>query len=127
MTDKTEIAQWLQTMLHEHLFGPKPWPVSDHNTVHEQLLGWGLIEYSNATDFHSSALGAELDVHMWTMLIGHHELGEIPHYLADRGLISQEQADHIVFQQWEEDGERLEDILSPILRRVYRAMHGSVS
>jgi hypothetical protein len=126
MTDKIEIAKQLQTMLAEHLFGPKRWPIDDNHAVHQQLLDWGLIEHGEF-GFQSSALGVELGVNEWTDFVGHHELSEIPHRLADCGLLTEEEADHIIFNRWESDGEKLEDILPPVLRRAYRAMYGSVS
>ena len=141
--DKAEIAAQLRNMTEEVLFGNKPWPIDDNATVHQKLIAWGLQEECeitiNATGeiverpkspdflkkgdicFHTTALGCELDVDWWAMLMGHHELAEIPHDLADDGLLTKEEADHIIFDRWERDGEKLEDILPPILRRLYRA------
>ena len=119
--DKTEIAQQLQTMLEERLFGPKPWPIDNDHAVHEQLLSWGLIEM-RGDDIHTTPLGLELSVDSWTLFVGHHEISEIPHILSDGGeLPEQETDDYIIFNRWESGGEKLEDILPPILRRVYRA------
>ena len=120
--DKAKIAKQLQTMVEERLFGPKPWPIDNNHAVHQQLLDWGLIEPVNETDFHASALGVELGVDEWTDFVGHHELSEIPHRLAECGLITEEEADHILFERWEAGGEKLEDILPPLLRRVYQAL-----
>ena len=117
--DKAEIAQQLRTMLEEQLFGDKPWPIDNNDEVHRKLVEWGLIEYVNETDFHASALGVELSVDYWTMFMGHHELAEIPDMLVECGLLTREEADHIIFDRWERDDEKLEDILPPILRRAY--------
>jgi hypothetical protein len=120
MTDKIEIAKQLRTMLEERLFGSKPWPIDNNHAVHQQLLDWGLIEYVE-NGFRTSALGVELGVDEWTDFVGHHELSEIPHRLAECGLLTEEEADDIIFNRWEDGDEKLEDILPPILRRVYRA------
>jgi hypothetical protein len=37
------------------------------------------------------------------------------------GLLTREEADHILFDQWERADGKHEDILPPILQRVYRA------
>ena len=52
--------------------------------------------------------------------MGHHELSEIPDILAGMQLITQAEADDVILDRWEAGGERLEEILPPILRRVYR-------
>jgi hypothetical protein len=117
---KTEIAKQLETMLEERLFGPKPWPIDDNHAVHQQLVDWGLIKMQG-DNIHYTRLGLELDVRAWTMFVGHHEPSEIPHHLSDRGLITEQEADDIIFNRWEDGDEKLEDILPPILRRVYRA------
>ena len=108
------------------LFGPKQWPIKDSYAVHQQLLDWGLIK-TGEFGFQTSELGMELGVEEWTDFVGHHELSEIPHRLAEVGLLTQEQADDIIFNRWEDGGEKLEDILPPVLRRVYRAAYGSLS
>jgi hypothetical protein len=118
--NKAEIATKLRDMVEERLFGDKPWPVDNNDEVHQQLLDWGLIVYDEI-GFCSTPLGVELDVDFWQLLTGHHELSEIPHHLAECGLITQEEADGVIFDRWERDGEKLESILPPILRRVYRA------
>jgi hypothetical protein len=119
-TDKTEIARELRRMIEERLFGSKPWPIDDNHAVHQRLLDWGLIEMQG-DNIHTTKLGLELDVCAWTMFVGHHEPAEIPHYLSDSGLITEQEADDIIFNRWEGGDEKLEDILPPILRRVYRA------
>jgi hypothetical protein len=119
--DKAEITQQLRTLIEERLFGAKPWPIDNHDEVHRKFVEWGLIEYENATDYHASALGRELSVNYWALLMGHHYLPEIPDMLVECGLLAKEEADHIIFDRWERDGEKFEDILPPILRRLYRA------
>ena len=141
MIDKTEITTQLRNMTAEVLFGAKPWPIDDNAAVHQQLLDWGLIEELEITIgtsaefverpkssdskkdeicFRITELGSELSVNYWTLFMGHHELSEIPDLLVEYGLLTQEEANHTIFDRWERD-ERLEDILPPILRRLYRA------
>jgi hypothetical protein len=119
--DKAKIAARLRKMTEERLFGDKVWPVDNNDEVHRKFVEWGLIEYVNETDFHATALGAELSVDYWSMFMGHHEPSEIPDMLVEYGLLAKEEADHIIFDRWERDGEKLDDILPPILRHVYRA------
>jgi hypothetical protein len=139
--DKAEIAAQLRNMTEEVLFGDKPWPIDNNAAVHQQLLDWGLVEECEITIsatgeiverpkspdskkgdicFHTTALGRELDVDRWIMLMGHHEPAEIPDILVQMGALTKEEADHIVLDRWERDGEKLEDVLPPILRRLYR-------
>jgi hypothetical protein len=141
IVDKPAIAAQLRTMVEERLFGDKEWPIDDNFAVHQQLLDWGLQEEVEMTIsatgetverpkspastkgnicIRTTELGRELDVDLWTALVGHHELAEIPGILADLQLITTDEADHIIFDRWERDDEKLEDILLPILRRVYR-------
>jgi hypothetical protein len=118
--DKAEIAARLQTMVEKQLFGAEPWPIENNAAVHQQLLDWGLIvEIDNDGTTTATALGIELDVRLWTAFVGHHTASEIPEILVENGLLTQEEADHIIFNRWERDGEKLEDVLPPILRRVY--------
>jgi hypothetical protein len=63
-------------------------------------------------------------VDTWSAFVGHHELSEIPDMLVELSLLAKEEADHIILDRWERDGERLEDILPPILRRAYRDLFG---
>jgi hypothetical protein len=118
--NKAEIAKQLWTMIEEHLFGPKPWPIDNNHAVGQRLVDWGLIEMRGDRICRTTKLGLELNVDAWTMFTGHHEPAEIPHYLSDRGLITEQEADDIMSRHWD-DGERLEDLLPPVLRRVYRA------
>ena len=119
--DKAEIAAQLRKMTEERLFGDKPWPIDNNDEVHRKFVEWGLIEYVNETGFHTTALGLELSVDHWSLFMGHHELSEIADRLADCGLLTREEAHHIIFDKWERADEKLEDILLPIIRRAYRA------
>jgi hypothetical protein len=119
--DKAEIAAQLRTLVEEVLFGAKPWPIDNNDEVHRKFVEWGLIEYVNETDYHASALGRELSVDRWSLFMGHHYLPEIPDMLVECGLLAQEEADHIIFDRWERDGEELKVVLLSVLRRVYRA------
>jgi hypothetical protein len=119
---KAEIAAQLRNMTEERLFGTKPWPIDDNFAVHQQMLDWGLkVEIDNDGSCTTTALGRELDVNLLEAFMGHHELSEIPEILVEYGLLTKEEAYHIIFDRWERDGEELEDILPSILRRVYRA------
>jgi hypothetical protein len=122
MNTKTEITAQLRQMTEDRLFGDKRWPTTrdDDLAIHQQLLAWGLIEEQDGTT-HMTALGVELCVDYWSTFMGHHELSEIPDMLVERGLLTMEEADHIILDRWERDDEKLEDILPPILRRAYRA------
>jgi hypothetical protein len=120
MIDKAEITAQLRNMTEEVLFGDKAWPIDNNDEVHRKFVEWGLIEYVNETDYHASALGRELSVDHWSLFMGHHELSGIPDLLVEYGLLAQEEADHIIFDRWERDGEELAVVLPPILRRVYR-------
>ena len=142
IVDKAEIAAALRTMVEERLFGDKEWPIDDNFAVHQQLLDWGLQEEVEMTIgatgeiverlkspaskkseicIHTTALGRELCVDLWTAFTGHHEPSEIPDILVEHGFITADEAEHIILERWERDGEALEEILPPILRRVYRA------
>jgi hypothetical protein len=119
--DKAEIAAQLRNMTEKVLFGDKSWPIDNHGEVHRKFVEWGLIEYVNETDYRASALGRELDVDWWSVLMGHHEPAEIPDILVEMGALTREEAHHIILERWERDDEKLEDILPAILRRLYRA------
>jgi hypothetical protein len=121
--DKAEITQQLQTLVEERLFGTKPWPTTIHDNlaIHQQLLDWGLIvEIDKEGTYKTTALGREFSVDHWSLFMGYHELSEIPDLLVECGLLTMEEANHIIFDRWERDGEELEVVLPPILRRVYR-------
>jgi hypothetical protein len=120
--EKAEIAKQLQTMVGERLFGAKPWPIDNNHENHEvrqKLIDWGLIEMQGGS-FRTTALGKELNIDLMSAFMGHHEPSEIPDMLCEHGLMSNEEADSIILDRWERDGEKLEDILPPILRRLYR-------
>ena len=122
MMDKAEIAAQLRNMTEERLFGDKPWPIDNNAAVHQQMLDWGLVKKIDDTgSYTTTALGRELSVDYWTAFMGHHELSEIPDILAEMRMITRDEADHIIFDRWERDGEKVENILPPILRRLFRA------
>jgi hypothetical protein len=119
--DKAEITAQLRTMVEERLFGDKAWPIDDNAAVHKQLIGWGLVEViDEAGSRTTTALGRELAVGWWSAFVGHHEPAEIPDTLVQMGALTEAEADHIILDRWERDGENLETILPPILRRAYR-------
>jgi hypothetical protein len=123
---KAEIAIYLHNMVEQHLFGPGPWPMDKHTNevVHQRLLDWGLIKHAEF-GFRPTLLGFELDVCDWTMFVGHHEPSEIPEHFSYGGYITEREADAIMSRYWDDD-EKLEDMLPPVLRRLYRAQ-GRVS
>jgi hypothetical protein len=122
--NKAEITEQLRNMTEERLFGDKSWPIDDHAAVHQQLIAWGLLEENQTGTYAMTALGRELSVDYWMVFMGHHELREIPTILVvDYGLLTEEEVDNILIDQCDRDGEKLEDILPPILRRLYA--HGS--
>ena len=140
--DKAEILAQLRKMTEAVLFGGKPWPIDDNFAVHQQLIAWGLQEEFEITIsatgemierpkspaskkseicIRATALGRELCVDLWTAFTGHHEPSEIPDILVEHGFMTADEAEHIVLERWARGGEKLEDILPPILRRAYRA------
>ena len=98
--NKAEIAKQLRTMVEERLFGAKPWPIDNNYEVRQQLIDWGLVE-KIGSNIHTTALGCELSVDTWSAFIGHHEPFEVPDILAQMGMITEEEADHIVLDRWE--------------------------
>jgi hypothetical protein len=140
--DKAEIVSQMRNMVEERLFGDKSWPIDNNAAVHEKLVAWGLQEEceisvgaageiverpkspsskKGETCIRATALGRELCVDLWTAFTGHHEPSEIPDILVEYGFMTVDEAEHIVLERWARGGESLEEILPPILRRVYRA------
>jgi hypothetical protein len=119
--DKAEIAAQLRKMTEERLFGDKPWPVDNCDEVHQKFLDWGLIEKVDELASRETTLGRELCVYHWSLFMGHHELSEIAELLGYYGLLPREEAEQLMIEQCERADEKLEDILLPVLRRVYRS------
>jgi hypothetical protein len=116
---KTEIALQLRSMLKAVLFGDELWPIANPEKVRDQLISWGLIEIDATNTIHTTALGLDLDLPMWSAFTGWHEPAEVPDMLAQMELISETDADRLL-ERWEHEDERMEVMLPPILARLYR-------
>jgi hypothetical protein len=123
MATKIEIAQTLRNMAEHHLFGGAGWPIDDKETneaIRRQFMEWGLLAGDDQYGFSSTTLGGELDLDLMSAFMGHFEPFDIPCILERCGLITQEE-EEIILDRWEAGGEELDDILLPILRRLYLA------
>ena len=118
--DKAEVSRQLRALVEERLFGNGPWTSDDpavNYAVSNKLSAWGLQTVDPITqNIHMTELGFELQVDTMSVFMGHHEPYEIPDHLIP--LITRAEADELVERF--ENGERPEDLLPPLLRRLWR-------
>jgi len=123
--NKEEIARELRSMVEERLFGDGPWSSDDpevNRATHDKLCAFGLAHVNPVTgNIHTTELGAELDVDTLTLFMGQHEPYEVPDCLVP--LITQAEANELTERF--EDGERPEEVLPPLLRRLWRKHYQS--
>jgi len=112
-----DIERELRNLTEERLLSGKQLPADDW-AVAQKFIDWKLVE-EDEIGWQLTALGAEVSANFWAVIMGHHYLPEIPHLLAEFDLLSVDEADYIVFDRVERDGEDIEDILLPILRQIY--------
>ena len=121
--DKAEVSRQLRALVEERLFGNGPWTSDDpavNYAVRDKLSAWGLQTVDPVTqNIHTTELGSELQVQLMSVLMGHHEPYEAPDYLRSFGLITPAESDELT-TRFDEDGERPEDVLPPLLRRLWR-------
>src|SRR5262249_5443169 len=112
----------LRALVEGRLFGNGPWSSDDpavNSAVRDKLCAWGLETVDPVTrDIHTTELGSELQVHLMSVFMGHHEPYEAPDYLRHSNLITPAEADELTTRF--EDGERPQDVLPPLLRRLWR-------
>jgi hypothetical protein len=85
----------------------------------DKLSAWGLQTVDPVTrNIYPTELGSELQVELMSVFMGHHEPYEAPDYLRSFGLITPAESDELTTRF--ENGERLEDVLPPLLRRLWR-------
>jgi len=89
--EKAEVSRQLRALVEERLFGNGPWTSDDpavNYAVWDRLCAWGLQTMDPVTrDIHTTELGSELQVHLMTVFMGHHEPYEAPMYLQFSNLI----------------------------------------
>jgi hypothetical protein len=119
--NKVETARELRSMVEERLFGDGPWSSDDpavNGAVHEKLVALGLLRVDPSGNIHATDLGAELDVEIMSVFMGHHDPYEVPDCLVP--LITQAEADELIFERFEQNGEKPEEVLPPLLRQLWR-------
>jgi hypothetical protein len=120
--NKAEISRQLRALVEERLFGNSPWTSDDpavNYAVWDRLSAWGLQTVNPITqNIHTTELGSELQVELMSVFMGHHEPYEARDYLQSFGLITPAESDELITRF--EDGERPEDVLPPLLRRLWR-------
>jgi len=118
--EKAEINRQLRALVEERLFGNGPWTSDDpavNNAVSDKLCAWGLQTVDPITqNISSTELGLQLDVETMSVFMGHHEPYEVPDHLVP--LITRAEAHELMARF--ENGERPEDVLPPLLRRLWR-------
>jgi hypothetical protein len=120
-TLKSEVIQTLHAMIHERLFGTRPW-LADRDTiwaVDRKLKALGLSEPvpGMPNTEQATSLGRELNFDLMYAFMGVWEPCEIPGILEDRGLISQDEI--LEVDERCEDGEDPETVLLPLVRRAF--------
>jgi hypothetical protein len=120
--DKAEIRKQLRAMVEQRLFGDGSWTTAERDVnerVHRKFCDWGLQTVDPTTgNIFPTKLGLELGVDTVSVFMGHHCPFEIPDILAEMGMLPREEADDLA-ERFEE-GEEPENLLPPILRRLYR-------
>jgi hypothetical protein len=121
--DKAEVSRQLRALVEQRLFGNGPWTSDDpavNYAVSDKLSAWGLQTMDPVTqDIHTTELGSELQVQLMSVFMGHHEPYEAPDFLQRFGLITPAESDELT-TRFDENGERPEDVLPPLLRRLWR-------
>jgi hypothetical protein len=117
--NKEEAARELRSMVEESLFGGGPWSSNDlevNRAIGEKLSALGLEHVDPVTGaIHTTDLGQKLDVDTMSVFMGYHEPFEAPHRLV--GFITGAEADELAARF--ENGERPEEVLPPLLRRLW--------
>jgi hypothetical protein len=120
--DKAEVTRQLRALVEERLFGNGPWTSDDpavNYATHDKLCAWGLQTMDPVTqNICTTELGSELQVDLMTVFMGHHEPYEAPDYLQHSNLITPAESDELTTRF--EAGERPEDLLPPLLRKLWR-------
>ena len=122
MVDKAEVSRQLRALVEERLFGNGPWRSDDravNQAVHDKLCAWGLQTVDLTQTIRTTELGSELQVELMTVFMAHHVPYEAPDILRSFGLITPMECDELT-TRFNEDGERPEDVLPPLLRRLWR-------
>jgi hypothetical protein len=121
--NKEAIARELRSMVEERLFGEGPWSSDDlgvNQAMSDNLSALGLQHVDPVTgNIWATDLGQELDVDTMTVFMGHHEPFEVPDKLVP--LITGAEADELTDRF--NNGERPEEVLPPLLRRLWREQY----
>jgi hypothetical protein len=119
--DTAEVNRQLRALVEDRLLGNGPWTSDDpavNHAVHDKLCAWGLQTVDHTQTIHTTELGSELKVELMSVFMGHHYPYEAPKYLRSFRLITPAESDKLIARF--EDGERPEDVLPPLLRRLWR-------
>jgi hypothetical protein len=117
--DRCEIVSELHEMMHEQLFGNRPW-IADREVgcaIRRKLFELGLQIRVLDTHITDTALGKELQMPLMRAFLGLWCEWEVPMTLYDYGLIDKVDEDQIYFEL----GENCEPdrVLRPWVRRAY--------
>ena len=116
---KSDIIQALHSLIHERLFGSRPW-LADREVagaVYKKLKVLGLNEFvSGTSDTRATALGREVDIDLMEVFMGVWAEHEIPFILEDYGLISEGE---MLVAEKRLEKEDPEAVLLPLVRRAF--------
>lgn len=117
---KSEVITTLHAMVHEGLFGSRPW-LTDREisgAVTNKLRELGLTELvpGSSNSERNTALGRELHTRLLMVFMGVWEPYEVPFILEDYGLMSDDEALDAVSRLEQEDPEA---VLLPFVRRAF--------
>src|SRR5262249_47773580 len=118
--ERIQVERELRAMVEKCLFSDGPWSPDDHEenqAMNDKLVAWGLITVDPVTHGISmTELGQQLDVFTLMLFTGLHEPYEVPDCLVP--LITRAQANEL--RERFDDGEQPEEVLPPLLRRLWR-------
>jgi hypothetical protein len=120
-TVKSDVIQTVHAMIHERLFGDRPWLVDREAAwaVNRKLKGLGLNEQVILGELYSlreTPLGGELNINLMKVFMGMWEPYEVPMIFADHGLLSEDEILDVEECLYEESPETA---LLPLVRRAF--------
>ena len=115
---KSTILCEVHALLHEGLYGERPWFGCEDKTVSQQFLELGLWEVVDERGaWGSTALGLELNAKLLSVFAGNWVDDEMPMILRENGLITEDEEDEIYLRF--EGQETSEEILRPVVQRAF--------